>query len=54
VTRRRATTEARQTWRLADRTARTAAGIVIDGTVHRLEGEPPIATSNGWGIVPGR
>jgi hypothetical protein len=33
--------------------ARSAAGIVIDGVVTPLSGEPPIARTNGWGRVPG-
>ncbi len=28
-------------------------GIVIDGAVHPLEGQPPPATTKGWGRVPG-
>jgi hypothetical protein len=27
----------------------TPAGVVIDGAVYALEGEPPAATSKGWG-----
>jgi len=27
----------------------TGAGVVIDGAVYRLEGEPPVAVSDGWG-----
>jgi hypothetical protein len=26
-----------------------ASGIVIDGAVYHLAGEPPLATSHGWG-----
>lgn len=33
---------------------RTAAGLVVDGALTPLEGEPPIARSNGWGQRPGR
>ena len=28
------------------------AGIVIDGVIYPLEGEPPVATTHGWGQVP--
>ena len=28
---------------------RTKAGIVIDGVVTPLQGEPPIAVTHGWG-----
>lgn len=31
----------------------TQTGIIIDGVVYRLAGEPPIAVSHGWGRVPG-
>lgn len=29
------------------------AGVIIDGDIYPLEGEPPVATTKGWGIVPG-
>jgi hypothetical protein len=29
--------------------ARVKAGIVIDGVVYPLAGEPPIAVTHGWG-----
>jgi hypothetical protein len=32
---------------------RTKGGIVIDGVLTPLAGEPPIAKTNGWGHVPG-
>jgi len=25
------------------------SGVVIDGAVYQLEGQPPVATSKGWG-----
>jgi hypothetical protein len=28
-------------------------GILIDGTVYGLGGQPPVATTKGWGLVPG-
>jgi hypothetical protein len=31
----------------------TRAGVIIDGVVYPLQGEPPIAVSHGWGRVPG-
>ena len=31
----------------------TQAGILIDGVIYPLEGEPPVATTQGWGQVPG-
>ncbi len=31
----------------------TRAGIEVDGELHRLQGEPPTATTKGWGKVPG-
>jgi len=36
------------------RLAGNSAGILIDGTIYPLQGEPPIAKTNGWGRVPGR
>jgi hypothetical protein len=30
------------------------AGIVVDGELYRLGGEPPTATTKGWGKVPGQ
>jgi hypothetical protein len=30
-----------------------AAGVIIDGEIFKLQGEPPIAQTKGWGIVPG-
>lgn len=27
-------------------------GVVIDGVVYPLEGQPPVARSKGWGILP--
>lgn len=27
----------------------TSGGLVIDGAVYALEGEPPVAASHGWG-----
>ena len=30
-----------------------SAGILIDGGVYPLQGEPPIAKTHGWGRVPG-
>ena len=30
-----------------------AAGVIIDGDIYPLQGEPPVATTKGWGIVPG-
>jgi hypothetical protein len=32
----------------------TTGGVVIDGAVYPLEGEPPVVKTNGWGRVPGR
>jgi hypothetical protein len=29
------------------------AGVIIDGQVWPLQGEPPIAKTKGWGVVPG-
>jgi hypothetical protein len=29
-------------------------GLEIDGAVYPLDGQPPLATTNGWGQVPGR
>jgi len=29
-----------------------AAGIEIDGVVYPLDGQPPVATSSGWGAIP--
>jgi hypothetical protein len=29
------------------------AGMVIDGVIYPLQGEPPTATTKGWGKVPG-
>ena len=29
------------------------AGVIIDGVIYPLQGEPPIAKTHGWGIVPG-
>jgi hypothetical protein len=29
--------------------AGTAAGIVVDGGIYRLAGEPPVGVSDGWG-----
>jgi hypothetical protein len=31
----------------------TSNGIVIDGVPYPLEGQPPVAQTRGWGIVPG-
>jgi hypothetical protein len=36
-----------------DRVAGNAAGVLIDGVIYPLQGEPPIAETNGWGRVPG-
>jgi hypothetical protein len=36
-----------------DRVAGNAAGILIDGVITPLAGEPPVAKTNGWGRVPG-
>jgi hypothetical protein len=30
------------------------AGILVDGELYRLSGEPPTATTKGWGKVPGQ
>jgi hypothetical protein len=30
------------------------AGVIIDGAVYPLEGEPPTAETKGWGEVPGK
>lgn len=30
---------------------RNAAGMVVDGDLQLLEGEPPIATTRGWGDI---
>ena len=35
------------------RVAGNEAGILIDGTIYPLQGEPPIAKTDGWGRVPG-
>jgi len=32
---------------------RTRGGVVIDGVVYPLAGEPPLAVTHGWGRVPG-
>jgi hypothetical protein len=32
---------------------RTKGGVVIDGVVTPLAGEPPVAVTHGWGRVPG-
>ena len=29
------------------------AGVLIDGVIYRLQGEPPVAKTHGWGRVPG-
>jgi hypothetical protein len=29
----------------------SVSGIVIDGAVYQLGGQPPVATSKGWGIL---
>ncbi len=31
----------------------TSSGIVIDSVAYPLEGQPPVARTRGWGIVPG-
>jgi hypothetical protein len=36
-----------------DRVAGNSAGVLIDGVIYRLQGEPPIAKTRGWGRVPG-
>jgi hypothetical protein len=28
-------------------------GILIDGVVYPLQGQPPMAETKGWGLVPG-
>lgn len=28
-------------------------GLEVDGAVYPLQGEPPLATTKGWGRVPG-
>jgi len=28
-------------------------GVLIDGVVYPLQGQPPVATTKGWGVVPG-
>jgi hypothetical protein len=30
------------------------AGVEIDGAIYPLEGEPPTATTKGWGKIPGQ
>jgi hypothetical protein len=35
------------------RVAGNEAGILIDGTIYPLQGEPPIAKTDDWGRVPG-
>jgi hypothetical protein len=37
----------------SDRVAGNGAGILIDGVIYPLQGEPPIAKTDGWGRVPG-
>ena len=32
-----------------ERNGRTGSGIVVDGAVYQLEGQPPVAQSHGWG-----
>jgi hypothetical protein len=29
-------------------------GVEVDGAVYPLQGEPPTATTKGWGKVPGQ
>jgi hypothetical protein len=29
------------------------AGVIIDGVIYPLQGEPPIAKTHGWGKIPG-
>ena len=36
------------------RVAGNAAGVLIDAVIYPLQGEPPIAKTNGWGKVPGQ
>jgi hypothetical protein len=33
--------------------AGNSTGILIDGVIYPLQGEPPIAKTKGWGHVPG-
>jgi hypothetical protein len=30
------------------------AGVVIDGTIYPVQGQPPRAETHGWGQVPGK
>jgi len=39
---------------LGGRVLGTSAGILIDGVITPLGGEPPIAQTHGWGQVPGQ
>jgi hypothetical protein len=36
-----------------ERVAGSQAGILIDGVIYPLQGEPPVAKTKGWGHVPG-
>jgi hypothetical protein len=29
------------------------AGVVIDGVIYPVQGQPPRAETHGWGVVPG-
>lgn len=29
-------------------------GVWVDGTNYQLQGQPPLATTKGWGIIPRR
>jgi hypothetical protein len=36
-----------------DHVAGNGAGVLIDGVIYPLQGEPPVAKTHGWGRVPG-
>jgi hypothetical protein len=49
----KAATEGRSGMILGGHVPGNGAGILIDGVVTPLSGEPPIAQTKGWGRVPG-
>lgn len=40
--------------RLGGGTGGRPYGIEVDGAIYPLQGEPPLATTKGWGRVPGK
>ncbi|HEY6681989.1 MAG TPA: hypothetical protein VI030_03390 [Propionibacteriaceae bacterium] len=48
---RRSNLTVRAAWSVVDGGPRS--GVMIDGLLTLLAGEPPTATMNGWGRVPG-